>query len=216
MIPLSDIDRRPIRFPVVTAFIIAANAAMFFLELTGGQMFILRWSVIPSEISAGHDLITILSAMFMHGGWLHIIGNMVYFWAFGPEIEDVMGRGRFVVFYLAGGLVATLAQVMINPASHVPNLGASGAIAAVMGAFLVTFPKDRIRTVVFIGWFFTIAFIPSLILVAFWFVLQLLSEIGSIMQRSPDGVAHMAHIGGILFGILTARFFEIKKRLRES
>src|SRR5512146_2089908 len=139
MIPLSDIDRRPIRFPVVTALIIATNVFIFFLELTNGQSFILRWSVIPSKISAGRDLITILSAMFMHGGWLHIIGNMVYFWAFGPEIEDVMGRTRYVVFYLAGGLVATMAQVLMNPASNVPNLGASGAIAAVMGAFLVTF-----------------------------------------------------------------------------
>ncbi|MDA8240706.1 MAG: rhomboid family intramembrane serine protease [Nitrospiraceae bacterium] len=216
MIPLSDIDRHPFRFPVVTALIIGANVIMFFLELTNGQSFILRWSLIPSKISAGHDLITILTAMFLHGGWLHIIGNMVYFWAFGPEIEDAMGRIRYPIFYLAGGLVATMAQVMINPLSNVPNLGASGAIAAVMGAFLVTFPKDRIRTVVFIGFFFTITFIPALILVVFWFVLQLLSEIGSIMERSSDGVAHMAHIGGILFGILTARFFEIKKRLQRN
>jgi len=213
MIPLSDIDRRPARFPLVTSLIIAANIFMFFMELTEGQPFILRWSVIPSEISAGHRLITILSAMFMHGGWLHIIGNMVYFWAFGPGVEDAMGRSRFIVFYLAGGLVATLAQVMASPGSHVPNLGASGAIAAVMGAFLITFPKDRIRTVVFIGFFFTIAFIPALILVGFWFALQLLSEIGSIMARTSGGVAYMAHIGGLIFGALAARRFEIKRRL---
>ncbi len=214
MIPLSDIDRRPIRFPLMTALVISANVIIFFIELTKGQSFILRWSVIPSKISTGHDLITILSAMFMHGGWLHIIGNMIYFWAFGPEIEDVMGRLRYIIFYLAGGLVATMAQVLVNPASHLPNLGASGAIAAVMGAFLVTFPKDRIKTVVFIGWFFTITFIPALLLVVFWFVLQLLSEIGSIMERSSGGVAYMAHIGGMLFGIITARFFETRKRLQ--
>ncbi len=212
MIPLSDIDRRPIRFPLVTALIISANVVMFFLELTAGQPFILSWSVVPSRISTGHDLVTIISAMFMHGGWLHIIGNMIYLWAFGPEIEDVMGRARYMIFYLAGGFTATLAQVLINPASDVPNLGASGAIAAVMGAFLVTFPKDRIKTVVFIGWFFTITFIPALVLVVFWFVIQLLSEIGSIVERSSGGVAYMAHIGGILFGVITAPFFEIRKR----
>jgi membrane associated rhomboid family serine protease len=200
----------------MTTIIIVANAIVFFLELLNGQPFILRWALIPAKISAGHDLITILTAMFMHGGWLHIIGNMVYFWAFGPEIEDAMGRGRYVIFYLAGGLVASLAQVMANPSSQVPNLGASGAIAAVMGAFIVTFPKDRIRTVVFIGFFFTVTFIPALILVAFWFVLQLLSEIGSIMERSTGDVAYMAHIGGILFGIITARFFETRKRLPSS
>ncbi|MDA8433256.1 MAG: rhomboid family intramembrane serine protease [Nitrospiraceae bacterium] len=211
LIPLSDIDRRPFRFPLVTALIIGANVVMFFLELTQGQDFILRWAVIPAEISGGHKLVTIFSAMFMHGGWLHIIGNMVYFWAFGPEIEDAMGRIRYPIFYLGGGLAATIAQVMMNPLSDVPNLGASGAIAAVMGAFLVTFPRDRIKTVVFIGFFFTITFIPALVLVVFWFVLQLLSEIGSIMQRNSDGVAHMAHIGGMLFGVIAARLFELRR-----
>jgi membrane associated rhomboid family serine protease len=216
MIPLSDVDRRPARFPLVTTLIIAANTFMFFLELTKGQSFILRWCVVPSEISAGHDLITIFSAMFMHGGWLHIIGNMVYFWAFGPEIEDAMGRFRFLVFYLAGGVFATMAQVLASPGSHVPNLGASGAIAAVMGAFLFTFPKDRIRTVVFIGFFFTITIIPSLILVGLWFVLQLFSEIGSITVHSSGGIAYMAHIGGIIFGVLTARIFEKRERAAMS
>jgi membrane associated rhomboid family serine protease len=216
MIPLSDVDRRPVRFPLVTTLIIAANTFMFFLELTKGQSFILRWCVVPSKISAGQDLITIFSAMFMHGGWLHIIGNMVYFWAFGPEIEDAMGRFRFLVFYLAGGVFATMAQVLASPGSHVPNLGASGAIAAVMGAFLFTFPNDRIRTVVFIGFFFTITIIPSLILVGLWFVLQLFSEIGSITVHSSGGIAYMAHIGGIIFGVLTARIFEKRERATMS
>jgi membrane associated rhomboid family serine protease len=213
VIPLSDIDRRPSRFPLITTLIIAANVFMFFLELTEGEVFIMRWSVIPSRISAGRDLITVITAMFMHGGWLHIIGNMVYFRAFGPEIEDAMGSVRYLIFYLSGGIVATMAQVFMNPDSHLPNLGASGAIAAVMGAFLVTFPKDRIRTVVFIGFFFTITFIPSLILVGFWFLLQLLSEIGSVMQKSSGGVAYMAHIGGVFFGILAARLFERENRI---
>jgi membrane associated rhomboid family serine protease len=138
---------------------------------------------------------------------------MVYLRAFGPEMEDAMGGLRYLLFYLGGGIAATLAQVFSNPASHLPNLGASGAIAAVMGGFLVTFPRDRIRTVVFIGFFFTVTFIPALLLVAFWFVLQLLSEIGSVTQKSSGGVAYMAHIGGVFFGILTARFFERRKRI---
>lgn len=209
MIPLSDVDRRPLHFPVISALIIVANVLVFLLELAKGEDFIIRWSLIPSEIARGGNLITILTAMFMHGGWLHIIGNMVYFWAFGPEIEDAMGKVRYLIFYLLGGLAASLAQVLINPESTIPNLGASGAIAAVMGAFLVTFPRDRIRTVIFLGWFVFIRFIPAVILVGFWFVLQLLSEVGSLVQRQTGGgVAYMAHIGGFIFGMLSARLFE--------
>src|SRR5215469_9562435 len=115
-----------------------------------GDAFVLRWSAVPANIVGGHHWITILTAMFLHGSWSHIIGNMVFLWAFGPEIEDAMGPLRFSVFYLAGGFVAMLAQVAANPASTVPNLGASGAIAAVMGAFLVTYPRDRIRSLLFV------------------------------------------------------------------
>jgi membrane associated rhomboid family serine protease len=209
MIPLSDIDRRPLRFPVITALIIGANALMFLLELVKGETFIMRWSFIPPEIAAGQNLITILTAMFVHGGWLHIIGNMVYFWAFGPEIEDAMGRVFYPVFYLSGGLVATLAQVVMNPASSIPNLGASGAIAAVMGAFLVTFPHDRIRTIILLGWFVFIRFIPAVILVGFWFLIQLFSEVGALVQKQTGGgIAYMAHIGGFVFGMASARLFE--------
>src|SRR5512135_278856 len=137
MIPLKDIDRRPSRFPAITTLIIGLNALVFLFELLNGPSFVTRWSYSPARIVAGHNLITLLTAMFIHGGWFHIIGNMIFFWAFGPEIEDVMGRTRFLVFYLLGGLAATLAQVIINPDSTIPNLGASGAIAAVMGAFLI-------------------------------------------------------------------------------
>jgi membrane associated rhomboid family serine protease len=214
MIPLSDIDRRPSRFPVITALIIGANILVFLLELLKGETFIMRWSFIPSEIASARNLITMLTAMFMHGGVLHIVGNMIYLWAFGPEIEDAMGKIRYLLFYFLGGLAASFAQVVINPASSVPSLGASGAIAAVMGAFLITFPHDRIRTVVFLGWFVTVSFIPAIILVGFWFVIQLFSEIGSFAQRQAGGgVAYMAHIGGIVFGIASARLFESRKKL---
>src|SRR5215470_16511664 len=132
--------------PVVTVLFILVNIFVFALELIYGEPFVVRWSAVPAEIFSGHHWITILTAMFMHGGWSHIIGNMIFLWAFGPEIEDAMGPVRYLIFYLLGGLVAMLAQVAASPASTVPNLGASGAIAAVMGAFLVTFPRDRIRS----------------------------------------------------------------------
>jgi len=214
MIPLNDIDRKPSGFPVITALIIVVNIFVFLLEVLKSEAFIMRWSFIPSEIASGRNLITMLTAMFMHGGVLHIVGNLIYLWAFGPEIEDAMGRIRYLLFYFLGGLVASFAQVVINPVSSVPSLGASGAIAAVMGAFLITFPHDRIRTVVFLGWFVTVSFIPAILLVGFWFIIQLFSEIGSLAQRQAGGgVAYMAHIGGFVFGIASARLFESRKRL---
>ena len=211
-IPLNDASRRPVHFPIVTTGIILANLFVFVLELRGGDAFVLRWSVIPAEITAGHHWITILTGMFMHGGWLHIIGNMVYLWAFGPEIEDAMNPLRYLVFYLLGGLAAMLAQVAASPASTVPNLGASGAIAAVMGAFLVTYPRDEIRSVLIIFIFFRVTMIPAALLIGFWFLIQLFSA-GSIASVQTGGVAYLAHVGGAIFGAVTARLFEDRKRL---
>jgi membrane associated rhomboid family serine protease len=212
MIPLGDADRRPVLFPSVTSLIIVANVLVFLLELTGGDAFISRWALIPAEIVAGHRWITILTAMFMHAGWAHILSNMLFFWVFGPEIEDVMGPVRYLVFYLLGGLAATVAQVVIAPGSTVPNLGASGAIAAVMGAFLITYPRDRIRTVLLLGWFARVTFIPAIVLVGFWFITQVFSEVGALAQTQSGGVAYMAHIGGFLFGAAAARLFETRQR----
>src|SRR5437867_11737150 len=165
MIPLGDASRRPLHRSVVTAVIILVNALVFVLELQGGEPFVTRWSAIPADIVAGHHWITLVTAMFMHASWSHIIGNMIFLWAFGPEIEDAMGPWRYLVFYLAGGLAATLAQVAGNPHSTIPNLGASGAIAAVMGAFLVTYPRDRIRTALFFLVFVRIRYIPAALLI---------------------------------------------------
>jgi membrane associated rhomboid family serine protease len=208
MIPISDATRRPVRFPITTVLIIAANAAMFLLELSNGNAFIVRWSLVPRQVVAGHDLYTLLTAMFMHAGWLHILGNMVFFWVFGPEIEDAMGSMRFLVFYLVGGLVAFAAQIAAAPNSAVPNLGASGAIAAVMGAFLITYPRDRIRTVLFIGWFIDVTVLPAILMVGIWFLLQVFMEVGSLAQVQAGGVAYMAHIGGFLYGMIFSPFFE--------
>jgi membrane associated rhomboid family serine protease len=216
MIPLGDADRRPLRFPLVTVSIIAANVLVFLLELVGGDAFINRWSLVPANIVAGRDMITVLTAMFMHAGWMHIIGNMLFFWVFGPEIEDVMGRLRYLIFYLLGGLVATVAQVVVAPSSTVPNLGASGAIAAVMGAFLITYPRDRIRTVLLLGWFARVTMIPAIILVGLWFLTQVFSEVGALATTQSGGVAYMAHVGGFVFGMLASRFFETRQRRIEQ
>jgi membrane associated rhomboid family serine protease len=208
LIPLSDASRRPVRMPLITPIIIAVNSLVFLLELARGDAFVMQWSAVPAQITSGHNLITILTAMFMHGSWSHIIGNMIFLWAFGPEIEDAMGRGRYLVFYLVGGLIAMLAQVAASPHSTVPNLGASGAIAAVMGAFIVTYPRDRIKSLLLIFIFVKVTFIPAALLIGFWFLTQLVHA-GSVAQVQTGGVAYLAHVGGFIFGAITARWFEL-------
>jgi membrane associated rhomboid family serine protease len=190
----------------VTALIIAVNAYVFLRELLEGDAFVARWAVIPLRIEHGHGLITIITAMFMHAGWLHILGNMVFLWAFGPVIEDAMGRMRYLAFYLIGGVIAMLAQVAGSPDSTVPCLGASGAIAAVMGAFIVLYPRDRIRSVVWILIVIRVAYIPAVVLIGVWFLIQLF-DLGSVATVQTGGVAYLAHVGGFLFGVLTARLW---------
>jgi len=212
LIPLSDASRRPVRMPVVTGTIVAGNVIVFLLELTRGDAFVTQWSAVPAQITSGHGWVTILTAMFMHGSWSHIIGNMIFLWAFGPEIEDAMGRGRYLIFYLIGGVVAMLAQIAADPHSTVPNLGASGAIAAVMGAFIVTYPRDQIKSVLFIFLFFRVTFIPAALLIGFWFLSQLVHA-GTVAQVQTGGVAYLAHVGGFIFGAATGRLFERSRQI---
>ncbi len=212
LIPLGDASRRPRGFSAVTLLIILVNAYVFLLELTGGDRFVRAWSAIPFRITHGHHAITLLSSMFMHASWMHIIGNMVFLWAFGPAIEDAMGRFRFLVFYLAGGLVAMMAQVLADPLSTIPCLGASGAIAAVMGAFIVTFPRDRIRALIFFLIFFRVTYIPAIFLIGFWFLIQVLN-FGAVAAVRTGGVAYIAHIAGFIFGAVSARVFANPRRL---
>ena len=211
VIPLRDASRRPTRFPRVTLAIIALNVLVFVLELSRGEGFVTHWAVIPADIASGHHLLTILTAMFLHGSWLHIIGNMIFLWAFGPVVEDLMTPGRYLAFYLLGGLAAMLAQVAAAPASTVPALGASGAIAAVMGAFLVTYPRDKIRSLLVILVFVSVTYIPAVLLIGVWFIIQFLS-LGAVTEQPAGGVAYAAHVGGFIFGVVTVRLFEGRLR----
>ena len=215
VVPLKDVSRSPNHLPVVTASIIALNGLVFALELHGGDAFVTRWSVIPADIVAGHHWITILTAMFMHGSWSHILGNMVFLWAFGPELEDAMNPARYLLFYLLGGLAASLAQIAGGPGSTVPNLGASGAIAAVMGGFLVTYPRDQIKSLLFLFVFVRVTFIPAALLIGVWFLMQFMS-LGKVADTQGGGVAYLAHVGGFIFGAATVRFFEDPQRLAEA
>jgi membrane associated rhomboid family serine protease len=212
LIPLGDASRRRRGTAAVTLVIIAVNVLVFLEELAGGDRFVRAWSAIPTRIVHGHHAITLLTSMFMHASWMHILGNMVFLWAFGPEIEDAMGHGRYLFFYLFGGLVAMLGQVLADPHSRVPCLGASGAIAAVMGAFIVTYPRDRIRTVLFLFIFFPIFYIPAAFLIGFWFLIQVLNY-GVVANVQTGGVAYVAHIAGFLFGVVTVPLFRDPRRV---
>ena len=213
LVPLGDASRRPGVSAGITILIIIVNSWVFFLELIGGDAFVHAYSAIPIRITHGHHAITLLTSMFMHASWMHIIGNMIFLWAFGPAMEDVMGLFGFLVFYLGGGVFAMCAQVLGSPNSHVPCLGASGAIAAVMGAFIITFPRDRIRTLLWILIFFRVTYIPAVFLIGFWFITQLF-QFGAVSSDvQTGGVAYLAHIAGFLFGVVLARLFVDKKRM---
>jgi len=208
MIPLRDETRRSSRFPLTTVVLIAVNILAFVWELGSSNTAVVKLTVVPAELMRGHGLITPLTAMFLHGGFMHIVGNMLFLSVFAPAVEDTMGRGRFLVFYVLGGFAATAAQVALAPTSTVPELGASGAIAAVMGAFLVTYPRDRIKVLWFFGFFFFVTRVPAFVLVGLWLLTQVLNQAGAVVQADTGGVAYAAHVGGALFGIVTARLFE--------
>jgi membrane associated rhomboid family serine protease len=208
MIPLRDASRTPLRFPVVTVGLIAANVLAFLWEVGSDEAAIIRWAVVPAEVMRGQSWVTPFTAMFLHGGLMHVAGNMVFLAAFAPMVEDAMGRGRFFVFYLLGGLAATAAQLGVDPGSTAPLLGASGAIAAVMGAFLVTYPGDRIKVLWLLGVFTHVSQVPAFVLIGLWLVIQMLNQTGAVVEADAGGIAYAAHVGGAFFGMLTARAFE--------
>jgi|SRR6185503_11173774 len=206
MFPIGDDDSARRTVPVVTYALIALNVLVFVLELNGGDPFIERWSVVPRRLTQnpGGDFITIFTSMFMHGGWLHLAGNMLYLWIFGDNVEDRFGHAKFTVFYLLCGIAATVAQVAISAGSSVPNLGASGAIAGVLGAYLILFPRGNVRVLMGRG----VVPMPALMVIGLWIVLQFINGIGSITQSAETGgVAYMAHIGGFVAGLALTFLF---------
>ncbi len=202
MIPLRD-SIRSSTTPVITFAIIAINVAVFLYEFLlddySRNHFIATYGVVPARM----QVLDLLTSMFLHGGWMHLIGNMWFLWVFGDNIEDILGKARYLAFYLACGVAAALAQVILSPGSRVPMVGASGAIAGVMGAYLIKFPHSRVVTLVPIFVFFTTFEIPATIILIYWFVLQLFSGFGSIadMHLARGGVAFFAHVGGFVAGM---------------
>ena len=202
MIPIGDDNSTRRLFPLVTYALIALNVVIFLLELGGGDAFVMQWAFVPARFLAdpAGDFVTLFSSMFMHAGWVHLIGNMLYLWIFGDNVEDRLGHGLFLFFYLLCGLGATFAQLFFSMGSDVPNLGASGAIAGVLGAYLIMFPRQRVR--VMMG--YTVIPMSALIVIGFWIVLQLFSGVSSVTASSQaqGGVAYMAHIGGFFAGVI--------------
>jgi len=206
MLPIGDDDSARRTVPLVTYGLIALNVLFFIVELTGGDAFIMKWAFVPSRFLANpvSDFLTLFTAMFMHAGWLHLGGNMLYLWIFGDNVEDRFGHIKFIIFYLICGLVATFAQLAFNIGSDVPNLGASGAIAGVLGAYILLFPKGSVR--VLQG--SRVIQVSALIVIGIWIVLQFFSGIGSIVSTAQTGgVAYMAHIGGFVAGFLLTFLF---------
>jgi membrane associated rhomboid family serine protease len=213
MIPLRDTIRSNSK-PVVTSLIIAINVSVFIYMLSldpyTQNHFIQQYALIPARLR----LSSIITSMFLHGGWMHLIGNMWFLWVYGDNVEDALGHGKYLIFYLLCGVAAAMAQYVVSPDSRLPTLGASGAIAGVMGAYLIKFPHSRILTLIPIFFFFTTVEIPAVLILAYWFILQFFSGIGSIgySQVSQGGVAWFAHIGGFIAGMILISVMGTKER----
>lgn len=212
MIPIGDDDRARRTTPLVTYGLIALNVLFFLVELSSSDAFVLKWSFVPSRFLAdpSRDLLTLFTSMFLHAGWVHLLGNMLYLWIFGDNVEDRFGHSRFLIFYLMCGLAATFAQLAFSTHSSIPNLGASGAIAGVLGAYVLMFPEERIRVFV-LG---MIVPMSALIVIGFWIVLQLFSGFAAVTASAQTGgVAYLAHIGGFAAGLILASLFESNNRV---
>ncbi len=200
MFPIGDDNSSRRTVPLVTYALIVMNVLFFFVELSGGDAFIQKWAFAPSRFLANPagDILTIFTSMFMHAGWVHLGGNMLYLWIFGDNVEDRFGHLKFIIFYLLCGIAAMFAQLAFSAGSNVPNLGASGAIAGVLGAYILMFPKGKVNVLMGRG----VIPMSALVVIGLWIVLQLFSGIGSIADTAQTGgVAYMAHIGGFLAGL---------------
>jgi membrane associated rhomboid family serine protease len=218
MIPLRSTERI-YSTATVTLSLIAINTLIFLYQATLNpydlNTFVTQWGIVPDQMR-GFGLLTLFTSMFLHGGWLHLIFNMLFLWVFGRNLEDLIGGPRFLLFYLLCGIAAGVVHVIVNAYSRLPTIGASGAIAGVMGAYLVKFPRSRIIVLVPIFIFFTTFEIPAPFVLLFWFATQFFSGIGSLATNdyTGGGVAWFAHIGGFLVGMLLIRLFPAKQRWR--
>ena len=204
-------DNPRILFPIVTFGIIGVNIAIFLFQFFGignnpdlARNFVYTFGFIPSEF----NFLTLFSSMFLHGGLFHILGNMWFFYIFGDNVESILGHSKFLLFYLACGVGAGLSQFFMDPTSTIPMVGASGAIAGILGAYMIRFPKARVHVFVFIFIFFTTIQVPAQIVLGLWFLMQLSSGFGSLGIDTTGGVAWFAHVGGFIFGILTLNYFQ--------
>ncbi|HEU4702714.1 MAG TPA: rhomboid family intramembrane serine protease [Conexibacter sp.] len=227
MFPLKD-NIPTDRLPIVTILLIAANVLVYFVLQHGGighgpsNASVIDYGAIPGEVTGEQpdrgplaSYLTLVTAIFLHGGILHLAGNMLFLWIFGTNVEDAMSRPRYVLFYLLGGLCAHALQIALDPGSPVPTVGASGAIAAVLGGYIVLYPRARVVTVVFIVFLFTLIELPAWVLLGFWFVEQALFAAGQVAQPTADGgggVAYAAHVGGFVFGLLAIRMFAQRRK----
>lgn len=222
MFPLKD-DNPITITPVVTLFLITVNVLVFLYQVSlppdAGKAFVFQYGAIPAAVTGGRiaveglatisPLLSIFTSMFLHGGWMHLIGNMWFLWVFGNNIEEAMGGIRYLLFYIISGFLASMSHILSNTGSTLPSIGASGAIAGVLGAYILLYPRARVLTLIFLGFFIRLLYIPAGIVLGFWFLLQLLS--GSMSGRQEGGgVAFWAHIGGFLAGMLLVGLF--KKR----
>jgi len=211
LLPIGDDNLERGHSPVFSYLFIALNIAVFIFQSSmpdaaQANLFVETWGAIPNEISRGIDLQTLFTSMFLHGSWMHLLGNMLYLWIFSDNIEGVIGNLRFVVFYLLGGLAAGIAQVVVDPFSGVPCVGASGAIAAVMGAYIVMFPRSRVKmTFLFLFTFY----VPAVLFLGFWIYQQVASGLEVLGMDATDagGVAWWAHIGGFVYGLVAGLWF---------
>lgn len=216
MFPIGDDNVRGASPAVLTWILLSMNVLIFAFEATlspsGLQSFVTQYGVIPAEIVRSQDLYTLLTSMFLHGGWLHLIGNMLFLWVFSDNIEAVIGKPLYLLFYLSGGLVASFAHVLSGPSSVVPSVGASGAIAAILGAYVVMFPHSRVRLLLFLGYFIRVTRTSAVVFLGLWAVMQFFNGVASlgVQTAQTGGVAWFAHIGGFLFGLLVG--FLVKGR----
>ena len=221
MIPIRD-QIKTRRTPIINYLLIAANIIVFLLQMSAGanqESVVYEFALIPATLTDGvslGEIRDVFTSMFMHAGLMHLLGNMLYLWIFGDNVEDALGHFTYLLFYLLGGIAASAAHIFINPTSQVPTVGASGAIAAALGAYLVLYPQSRVATFIPLGFFATLRMLPAFIVLFMWFILQLFNGVLTLGMADMGGTAFWAHIGGFVFGAFIALFFRNRRRPSRS